>query len=210
MNKSLLSVVVIVAIVAVGVGIFSSHKAQQAKANYAQNMQTATVLPHGRDIADFALTDNKDQTYTNKNLLGHWTMFFFGFTNCGHICPTTMAELKGMDSLLQKEKIKVPQVVLVSVDPKRDTVKRLNAYVTGYNPSFMGLTGSQAKIDALAKDMNVLYLKIKPKKGEKNYDIDHSGTILLINPQGKLAALFSMPHKAKAMAHDFALIQKFS
>jgi len=214
MNKNLVFVVAVIAVAAIGIGVFSNHKAQQAKANFSQNMQSATVLPHGRDIADFSLTSNKGQTYTSKNLLGHWTMLYFGFTNCGHICPTTMAELKNMTAQLQKEKIKAPQVIFVSVDPKRDTVKRLNAYVTGYNSTFMGLTGSQEKIDALAKGMNILYLKVQSKKNAKNhgknYDIDHSGTVLLINPQGKLAALFSMPHKAKEMAHDFALIQKFS
>lgn len=208
MNKTLFSVTAIIALLAVGFGIYTNDQMQQARINYAQAMQTATVLPKARDIAAFSLIDNKNKIYTNQNLLGHWTMFFFGFTNCGYICPTTMAELKKMAELLEKEDIKPPKVVLVSIDPERDTIKRLNDYVTGYNPNFIGITGSQAKIDALAQNMNILHIKVNNNNNKKNYDIDHSGAILLIDPQGKLKAVFSMPHKAQQLAHDYALIQK--
>ncbi len=210
MNKGFMALIVIVAIVAAGFGVYSSYEKQYAKNNFSKQLETATVLPHTRSIANFALTDNKDKLYTNQNLQGHWSLLFFGFTNCGHICPTTMAELKKMTNILHKQNIKAPQIVLISVDPKRDTPQRLNQFVTGYDNSFIGLTGTMTKIDALAKNLNVLYLKFKPKNSDKEYDIDHSGTLLLLNPQGQLAALFSMPHKAKAMAHDFTLIQKYS
>ncbi len=210
MNKPLRAVISIVVILAIGFGAYSSYQRQQVRRNYPKQLITATVLPEARQLTNFNLTDNKNQSYTNQNLIGHWSMIFFGFTNCGYICPTTMAALKNMTVILQQRNIKAPQVIMISVDPQRDTVNRLNIYVSGYNPNFVGLTGLQEKIDLLAKNLNVLYIKTQIKNGDENYNIDHSGAILLINPAGKLSAIFSMPHNPNEMAHDFALIQKYS
>lgn len=210
MKKKFIPAVILIAIVALFIGGYANYQKQQKELNYAQQLQTATVLPHTRDIAEFSLHDNKRQLFSNKDLLGHWSMVFFGFTNCGYVCPTTMAALKNMTVILQQKNIKAPQVILVSIDPKRDTIKKLNTYVTAYNSDFIGLTGTHKKINALAKDLNVLYLEVQPKANEENYDIDHSGAILLVNPQGKIAAIFSMPHQPEVMAHDFTLIQKYA
>ena len=210
MKKIWLPIITLVAVIAIVAGAYSSYQMQQVRKNYAERLQTATVLPQPRAISSFNLLDNKNQTYTNQNLVGHWTMFFFGFTNCGYICPTTMAALKSMTSMLQQENIAAPQVILVSVDPERDTLTQLNTYVTAFNPAFIGLTGSQDSVDALAKDLSVLYIKLQPKTSEETYDIDHSGAILLINPKGQLTAIFSMPHQPEQMAHDFALIEKYA
>lgn len=214
MNKALLSTAIISAVIALGIGFYVGN----AKVNYNAKLETATVLAHPRDIDKFDLTDNLDKKFDNESLKGHWTLLFFGFTNCPHICPMTMAELKKAYEIMQQQKIPTPQVVLISIDPARDTIARLNTYVQGFNPHFMGATGSEVKIKNLTQNLHVLYMKVmktmnkNQNKGntKENYDIDHSGSIFLINPQGQWSAIFSMPHKAKQIAHDVGLIQKYA
>ena len=114
------TVVVLLAIVAGLFGLYvqaikSSQKIDLTKLN-------ATVLNNPRQISDFKLTDNTGQTFTQDSLRGHWTMMFFGFTRCPSICPTTMAELSKTYKQFAKDNVKdFPQVVMVSIDPERDT-----------------------------------------------------------------------------------------
>jgi len=77
-------------------------------------------------------------------------VFFFGFTNCPHMCPMTMIELSHMYDKLQQNSVSpLPQVVLISIDPERDTIEKLNNYVTSFNPHFVGVTGSQGALGSI-------------------------------------------------------------
>ncbi len=175
----------------------------------SQQVTTATVLPQPRTLNAFTLTDSTNQPFTNQNLSGHWTFLFFGFTQCGSICPTTMASLKQIYANLQADKQKLPQVVFISLDPERDTLPIIHQYVTGFDPSFQGATGSQKELTLLTQQLSVLYMKVKdpsPTAVATDYQIDHSGALLLINPKGALAAVFSMPHDPSQIAKDYTKI----
>lgn len=213
MNRTLLSVVAIVAVVAIAFGFYFNNGKKELKSNqaevqssYIKELKLTTVLPKPRTIAPFSLSDNNNRAFTNKDLLGHWSMLFFGFTHCHYICPTSMAELRDAYTLLKDKKIKLPKVVFISVDPERDSIERLNTFIYGFNPLFMGARGDQDAIKNLTGDLKVLYVKEKPKDGSTNYTIAHSSSILLVNPDGKFVALISMPHTAKQIAHDYALV----
>lgn len=211
-GKSYFSIlgIIIVAIIAIAAGFyFGAPKKSPEEA--LKNVSVATVLPQARTVAPFSLTDNKGQPFTNASLQGHWTFMFFGFTNCGYICPTTMSELSKVFQILKQDNIAEPQYYLVSIDPERDNVARMNTFVTTFNKNFKGATGSLAAIEKLTKAMNVVYLKVMPRatSQEANYDIDHSGAIMLLNPQGHLVAIFSMPHQAQKIASDYALISEY-
>jgi protein SCO1 len=165
-----------------------------------------TVLPKPRVITAFDLTQTDGKPYTRQNLNGHWTLMFFGFTNCPLVCPTTMTELNKMYHQLQKEMPanKLPAVVMVSVDPGRDSLKRLKGYVSSFNTQFTGLRGDIAHVQGLARQMNVVFTKITFGDGDKDhYTISHSAEIMLLNPKGNLVAFLSYPHKAKTMAMDY-------
>jgi len=168
----------------------------------------ATVFPEAREVKPFSLIDNKNNAFTNDELKGHWTLMFFGFTSCPYICPTTMTELNKIYTKIKHSMSDSKlQVVMVSIDPGRDTVEKMNNYVTSFNPDFRGVTGKNDSTNKLAKDMNVLALKISSNtKESNNYDIDHSASIMLINPEGKLQGIFSMPHDANEIAKEFKLI----
>jgi len=194
--------VLIIAAVALSLGIWVWHQQSEMTGGSMQGVD-ATVLPQARSISAFELIDQQGHAFTNQQLLGHWSLVFFGFTNCSMICPTTMAELNQTYQLLQKNHIDQPQVIMVSVDPERDSVAKMRDYVTAFNKNFIGLTGEKSVIEKLTRQMGVVYMKV-----ESNNSIDHSGTVMLINPQGKLQAFFSMPHDAKKMAKDFVTIKQ--
>jgi protein SCO1/2 len=186
---------------------------QQAKKRAplpALALKTGSILPVPRVITAFQLVDSKGQAFNNTNLQGHWTIAFFGFTHCPMICPTTMATLKQSFQQLQTAQQKpMPQMLFVSVDPERDTPQRMNDYLLSFNKDFVGATGTKEQIDKLTQEMSVLYMKIQ-KAGAKSedYNIDHSGTILLLDPKGQLFAVFSPPHNAQELAADLQAITK--
>lgn len=172
-----------------------------------------TFLKAPRTIAPFQLTDNTGKAYTNKDLQGHWTMMFFGFTNCGFVCPTTMAAMNIMYHKLQKElpAAKMPQVMMVSVDPARDSVNKMDAYVKSFNTHFRGARADLAHTDVIEKSLNVVAVKIIPKNGDKkHYTISHSANIMVIGPKGELRAFLNFPHQGPQLAHDFMTIEKLA
>ena len=99
-----------------------------------------------------------------------------------------------------------PQVVMISVDPERDTPERLASYVKAFDPTFTGATGTKAAIDELAQRMGVL-AATRPLEGG-SYTVDHTTSVFLIDPDGALRALFSAPHTPKLIAEDYRRIDQ--
>jgi protein SCO1/2 len=177
-------------------------------------MTVATVLTPSRAILPFALTDEHGNAFTNKNLEHHWSLVFFGFTHCPDLCPTTLAMLNQAYQIIEQQRTKMvamPQIVFVSVDPERDAASNvLSRYLSSFNNAFIGVTGDKKMLDQLTQNLSVLYLKVMNPEGhgDMQYMIDHSGTILVINPKGDLAALFSMPHAPDKIAADIITLMK--
>ena len=167
---------------------------------------SGAVLSHPRMLSEFSLQGSDDKVIDNARLQGKWTLAFFGFTNCAMMCPTAMHELAQTYGLLEADKVKnLPQVLMVSVDPERDTISKIKDYVTGFNQNFIGATGSDHTIRALSLEMGVAYEKVadRQKGSEQSYDIQHSGAVIVLNPKGEIQAFFNWPHKPKDMAEDY-------
>jgi protein SCO1 len=162
-----------------------------------------------KSIPPFQLASTKGGNFTQQNLKKKWTMLFFGFSHCGMVCPATMSALNGMYKILQ-EKLPIaslPQVVMVTVDPERDSLTRMREYVTAFNPHFVGARADIEKTVALEKALHITAAKIEVNgEGKNHYTIAHSAEILLFNPAGELQAFFSYPHEAKQMAKDYQAI----
>jgi protein SCO1/2 len=121
------------------------------------------------------------------------------------VCPTTLGTLAQVaQSLADLPAGERPQIILVSVDPQRDTPEQLAAYVRFFDPSFTGLTGTQHAIDSLTRALGVP-VGIR-KTGNGDYTVDHSAAIFLIDPQGAMRALFSTPHESAVIADDYRRI----
>ncbi|WED43593.1 SCO family protein [Legionella cardiaca] len=168
-----------------------------------------TLLEAPREINEFVLTGIDDQPFNNVSLQGQWTLVFFGFTNCGYLCPTTMAELAKMYHILEEENIKpLPRIVMISIDPDRDSLEKLNHYVKAFDPHFYGARGSEDIVKKMTHEMGIAYAKvaIPNAKDPNNYDVQHSGAVMLFNPQGELNAFFTTPHQASLLAKDYQLL----
>ncbi|KTD53397.1 SCO1/SenC family transporter protein [Legionella santicrucis] len=167
-----------------------------------------TYLEHPRPVNKFSLTGIDNNTFDNNSLQGKWTLIFFGFTNCGYVCPTTMAELAKMYRILDEKGVKnLPRVVMISIDPERDNQQKLGNYVTSFHPNFYGARGDEESIKSMTREMGIAYTKvIEANNDSKNYDMQHSGALMLFNPQGELNAFFTTPHHADLLARDYQLL----
>jgi protein SCO1/2 len=145
-----------------------------------------------RDIGEFSLVDHRGEAFTQEDLQGQWTLVFFGFTHCPDICPTTMAFLdRFMDELEGTEAEEETEVVMISVDPARDTVEQLASYVPYFNEDFTGVTGEFLDLFRVATNLNTPFRKV-PGQGE-DYVVDHSANVVLINPRGDYHGFFKAP-----------------
>lgn len=152
----------------------------------------AILLNTPRRFSDFNLLDHKGQPFTRQQLMGHWSILFFGFTHCPDVCPTTMATLNKMYSQLDEEDRRDLQVIMVTLDAERDDVAKIAEYVPWFNPAFIGVTGDEAQIKRLALELNVASSKVALDGG--GYTVDHSTQLVLINPRGDYHGFFKAPH----------------
>ncbi len=144
-----------------------------------------------RELGEFALTDHRGAAFTPDSLEGQWTLLFFGFTHCPDICPTTMAFLGDFVESLEGTEVADTEVVMVSVDPARDTPDVLASYVPFFNPGFTGVTGEFLDLFRFATALNTPFRKV-PGQGE-DYQVDHSANVVLINPRGHYHGFFKAP-----------------
>lgn len=194
----------LVAAVAIGIALANVTKnfpTQQLQAE----LQTATLYPDDfRPLAAFRLVDHNGQPFDNSRLTGRWSLLFFGFIYCPDICPLTMQILQDVDKELSAsgQSINDPQIIFVSVDPERDTVESLRQYVSHFHPDFIGVSGNHENLQALTRSLGVFYTRADNPQHPDRYQVDHSAALFLLDPAGKIRALFSAPHKARAIADD--------
>lgn len=167
---------------------------------------TGTILEPRRPLSDFSLLDHQGAAFTQRSLLGHWSMLFFGYTNCPDLCPTTLSAMAIMDRTLQSDPKAVrPHVVFVSVDARRDTPAVLARYVPYFNPSFLGVTApDQPTAETFARHLGVAVIIGEEHDG--TYSVDHSGAIFVIAPDGRLAAILTGPNTSASLTDDFRRI----
>ncbi len=202
-KRPILYFAIALAVLALLFGMWFQHNTSAEQTKSLANLETATVLPQPKTVPRFNLISQENTSFTLENLKGHWSLLFFGFTNCPYLCPTTLSTLNESFKLLEKDHLTpMPQMVFISVDPERDHPARIKEYLSSFNKQFVGATGSPQQLEALTKSFNILYTKIKATKSNEEYSIDHSGTILMLDPKGQLFAIFSTPHDATKIAHD--------
>ena len=151
----------------------------------------ALIYPTPKQLPEFKMTSHTNQAFDQDNLLGKWSVVFFGFTYCPDICPTTMASLGEMETALPEDVARKTQFLFVSVDPERDTIEKLNTYVPFFNEDFTGLVGDPQQLEIFSKSLGAVYLKVP--MGE-SYQMQHSGRIFIINPQGQRFGIFAEDH----------------
>jgi protein SCO1/2 len=202
--KGILITLIAVSAIAAGIWLGSGGRGKSALPIVEDTV--ITVLPKAKPLQPFRLQTGAGKEFDLDNLKGKYTLLFFGYTSCPDICPTTMYEMKKLYAMLEKDKLQNSyQVVFVSVDPRRDTLRRLEEYVAYFNKSFIGATGADEQIATLAKQLGASY-EIEDNGKSKDYSVSHTGVIFVINPGAKFAAILSPPHQASRIESRLVLL----
>lgn len=200
MTRTQTTVVVLVALVALvmGLTVFKTLN-RSGQLNPAELLDAGIVLlPQSRPLPELTLTDVEGQPQAVAALTGRWTLMFFGYTFCPDICPTTLAELRQLNGLLSEEDRQRLQVVMVSVDPNRDTPQQLKQYLGFFDAGFRGLTGPLGDIQALSGRVGIPF--IPGNESLPNYTVDHSGNLALLGPDGRQHGFIRAPLKVQKLA----------
>jgi len=190
-----------VAIAAIVAGIATSfHRAPPPA-----SPTVATVLPAPVALPEFALLDQAGRKIGKDVFSGQWDLVFFGYTYCPDICPVTLQVLAAARrQLAAAGQDPLPRIVLVSIDPERDTPDLMRQYLDYFGEGNLGITGDLAEIQKLADGLGIYFGKVAGKDG--NYTVDHSAVVLLIDPAGEFRALFGAPHEPASFVHDLPII----
>ena len=177
--------------------LFIYHSSQK-HAQPVLSPDTGIVFSVPRDIKSFKLAGPNQQTFTEKNFLQHWTLVFFGFTHCSNVCPTTLEMISRAYPKLHETYPNL-QVVLASVDPERDTPESLAKYTATFNPAFIGITGKLPELRKLQGQLGVYSARDETGAAD-NYQVQHTSSIMLINPKGQWVGLLKFGLKPDVFA----------
>ena len=169
----------------------------------------ALVLPAPDPVAEFSLLNQHGMPIDQTVFEGQWDLLFFGFTHCPDVCPTTLQVLAAAKATLQENgQVPLPRIVLVSVDPERDTPEVMRQYVDYFGEGNLGITGTLDEITKLTSGLGI-YFEKHAQNGDDygdDYAVDHSAAVLVINPDGGFEALFSGPQVIDNYVHDLPLV----
>ena len=164
-----------------------------------------TGADYAKDFtAGGTLVDHDGKPRSIKDFSGKVVVLFFGFTQCPDVCPTTMAELAEVKKLLGKDGDKV-QGILITIDPERDTLPVLKAYMGNFDPGFLAMRTTPDKLDAVAKNFKTYYKKI-PGKTDTSYSMDHSAGSFVYDTKGNVRLYTRYGSGAEALAADLKLL----
>ena len=155
-----------------------------------------------RQLAEFQLIDDSGDIFLPDQFKDKWNILFFGFTYCPDICPLTMKQMSDVKQSLGENSEKI-RIFLVSVDPDRDKPENLRIYLDNFDTEFKGLTGEIDQIYRFSTQVNAPFFPVVKSK-EANYTVDHSGSLVLISPEGQYAGFFRAPHDTQKISKALA------
>ena len=197
--------VVILGIVATTAGIWSANIILDRQVNLKELQ--ATRFPVARELAPFTLVDHNNEVFNETTLQKRWSFLFFGYTHCPDVCPTTLSVLNSVAQRLQDVDADI-RFVFISVDPERDTPEKLARFVSYFNKNFIGVTGTEQQIEQFTRELGIMHMRVAAEENATAYLVDHTASVLLIDPDGRYHAVFSPPLSAGKISDDFRKILK--
>ena len=143
---------------------------------------------------DFTLTNQSGRRTSLSDLSGKVVLLSFGYSNCPDICPTTLAEMGKVLRALGNKESSV-RVVFITVDPHRDTPKRLTSYLANFHETMIGLTGSVKELTEVASQYSSKFRKEEPGPGS-GYTVGHTTFVFILDQSGK--ARYVLPYDASS------------
>lgn len=173
--------------------------------------QVMTVFVDPKPLREFALTDQNSHAFDLAHLKGNWSFLFFGYTHCPDICPSTLASLSKLREQLTKgvNGSKNVQFVFISVDPRRDTAAILKEYTGYFDPSIIGVTGTELELRNVTRQLGALF-EVESALDKESYQVYHTSAIFLINPQGQYVASLMPPFDISTISRRFKILTKIN
>ena len=191
--------IILVAALAAGVGLWFGNR-QFGRADHP-GLASAVLYPQPRELPDFQLTRADGQPLTLADWRGRWNVAYFGYASCPDVCPTSLSVLKQVwKSVAERGLRDRIRINFISVDPQRDTPDVLGKYVAFFSPDFIAATGSDEQLTRLTRALGLLYSRSTGPNGE--IQVDHSGSAVIIDPQGRLVGMFRPPFAAADVTAD--------
>lgn len=200
--------IILIAALAAGLGLWLGMRAFAPPPVPAVTLQGGMLFPHPRAVPDFTLQLADGATLSRVDLSGRWSIVFFGYTHCPDVCPTTLASFAQAWKKLEPPLRERLRFVFVSVDPQRDTPELLARYVTYFNKDFIGATGSDQVLQGLTRALGLVYAVGKAADG--NYTVDHSATVVIIDPHGREVGLLRPPFEVAGLVADLQALARSS
>lgn len=156
---------------------------------------------------DFTLRAADGKPFRLSDHRGKVVVLYFGYTSCPDVCPTTLAQLADVKTQLGEAAARL-RVALVTVDPERDTPKRLRTYTTAFDPTFLGLTGSKEALGKVWKAYGVFAEKKRVVGSPLGYLVDHSATTYVVDAEGQLRLAVPFGTPTDTLLHDLRTLLK--
>jgi protein SCO1/2 len=170
----------------------------------------AMILPQPATLPQFSLLDQDGAEFNTKSLRDQWSVLFFGFTHCPDICPATLQQLAlARQRVLDGGQSAFPNIVLISVDPERDTPDVMAEYIGHFGDGITGVSGSLTELRTLTTALGIFFEKSDGDNGDDgDYTVGHSAAVIVINKNAEFHALMSAPHNIESFVNDLPLIME--
>lgn len=198
-------ILVLAAALAAGLGLYFAQRlfapSSSPAATSQATLSAVRLIAPPRALVAWQLVASDGSALTPASLRGHWTVVFLGFTHCPDVCPTTLAELakaqKSWSTIAQAVR---PRLLFASVDPERDTPRKVGDYAHFFHADTLAASGTPKQVEQFAHSLGLVYMKVPLENGD--YTMDHSATLIVLDPQGRQAGLIRPPLDWKAIAAD--------
>jgi protein SCO1/2 len=160
---------------------------------------TGSKLDPPNPLPDFELMTTGGRPFQLRENAGDLTLIFFGYTACPDVCPLTLAAVKQALAGLEPGRVRV---VMITVDPERDTPEILSRYLAAFDPGYVGLTGPPAQIEAAKAAFGVFAEKETVADSAAPYLISHTARLFVVDGQGQLSLIYSVDFDPTDLARD--------
>ncbi|MGY0619775.1 SCO family protein [Lysobacter sp. A378] len=204
------TIIILVIAVAMGLGLWASQSyfSQSGSPSWPETRAVSLFDPP-RTLPDFSLRQSDATQLVPGELKGHWTLVFLGFTHCPDVCPLTLTQMAQAQQQWESIPDAIrPRVLFISVDPERDTPDRIGEYANAFHRDTLAATADIPALENFARSLSLVFAKVPPEDGapSNQYSVDHSATMAVLDPQGRMAGVLQPPFEPNAIAADMAAL----